>query len=78
MDHLAGLDISVKQASICIVDDTGRIVREVKVASEPEGLLQVWGSPFTTSSGSDWKLGRYRNGRSVLLPKQSPPRLRIP
>ena len=41
MDHFAGLDVSVKQTSVCIVDDTGRIVREVKVASEPEALLQV-------------------------------------
>ncbi len=35
MDHFAGLDVSVKETSVCIVDDTGRIVREVKVASEP-------------------------------------------
>jgi transposase len=26
MDHFAGLDVSVKETSICIVDDTGRIV----------------------------------------------------
>jgi transposase len=41
MDHFAGLDVSVKETSVCIVDDTGKIVREVKVASEPETLLQV-------------------------------------
>ena len=41
MDHFAGLDVSVKETSICIVDDTGRIVREVKIASEPEALLSV-------------------------------------
>jgi predicted NBD/HSP70 family sugar kinase len=41
MDHFAGLDVSVKETSVCIVDDTGRIVREVKVASEPEALLPV-------------------------------------
>ena len=45
MDHFAGLDVSVKETSICIVDDTGRIVREAKVASEPEALLQVSGEP---------------------------------
>ena len=39
MHHFAGLDVSVKETSICIVDDTGKIVREVKVASEPEALL---------------------------------------
>jgi transposase len=41
MDHFAGLDVSVKDTSICIVDDTGRITREVKVASEPGALLAV-------------------------------------
>ena len=28
MDHFAGLDVSVKETSICIVDDAGKIVRE--------------------------------------------------
>ncbi len=41
MDHFAGLDVSVKETSVCIVDDTGRIAREVKVASEPAALLAV-------------------------------------
>jgi transposase len=45
MDHFAGLDVSVKETSVCIVDDTGRMVREVKVASEPEALLQVLMNP---------------------------------
>ena len=41
MDHFAGLDVSVKETSVCIVDGMGRIVREVKVASEPDALLAV-------------------------------------
>src|SRR3974377_2289766 len=45
MEHFAGLDVSVKETSICIVDDTGRMVREVRVASEPEALLKVLGNP---------------------------------
>jgi hypothetical protein len=45
MDHFARLDVSVKETSVCIVDDTGKIVREVKVASEPEALLKVLRSP---------------------------------
>jgi transposase len=45
MDHFAGLDVSVKETSVCIVDETGKIVREVKVASEPEALLAVPASP---------------------------------
>ena len=45
MDHFAGLDVLVKETSVCIVDDTGRIVKEVKVASEPAALLKVLRSP---------------------------------
>jgi transposase len=45
MDHCAGLDVSVKETSVCIVDDAGRIAREVKVTSEPEALLQVLANP---------------------------------
>jgi hypothetical protein len=39
MEHFAGLDVSVKDTSVCIVDNTGKIAREVKVASEPDALL---------------------------------------
>jgi transposase len=45
MEHFAGLDVSVKDTSVCIVDDTGKIVREVRVASEPEALSAVLKSP---------------------------------
>ena len=45
MDHFAGLDVSVKDTSVCIVDDAGRIKREVKVASEPDALLTVLRNP---------------------------------
>src|SRR5207247_10304129 len=41
MAYFAGLDVSVKETSVCIVDDVGKIVREARVASEPEALLQV-------------------------------------
>jgi transposase len=45
MDHFAGLDVSVKETSVCIVDDAGKVVREVKVTSEPEALLAVLKNP---------------------------------
>jgi transposase len=44
MEHFAGLDVSVNDTSVCIVDETGKIVREVKVASEPGALLTVLNS----------------------------------
>ena len=45
MDHFAGLDVSVKETSVCILDDAGKIVKEVKVASEPQALLKVLANP---------------------------------
>jgi transposase len=39
MEHYAGIDVSLEQSSVCVVDATGRIVREAKVASEPEALV---------------------------------------
>src|SRR6187399_2742696 len=45
MEHFAGLDVSVKETSVCVVDDTGKIIREVKVASEPGTLLAVLKNP---------------------------------
>jgi hypothetical protein len=45
MDYFAGLDVLVKDTSVCIMDDTGKIVREVKAASEPEALLAVLRNP---------------------------------
>jgi transposase len=38
MEYYAGIDVSLESASICVVDATGRIAREAKVASEPESL----------------------------------------
>src|SRR6201986_5346133 len=45
MDYFAGLDVSVKDTSVCVVDDTGKITREVRVASEPDALLAVLSNP---------------------------------
>lgn len=39
MDHYAGIDVSLEYSSVCVVDASGKIVREGKVASEPEALI---------------------------------------
>ena len=44
MDHFAGIDVSLELSSVCVVDAQGKIVREAKVASEPEALLAFFGS----------------------------------
>jgi transposase len=43
MEHFAGIDVSLELSSVCVVDATGRIVREAKVASEPEALVAWFG-----------------------------------
>jgi transposase len=40
MDYYAGIDVSLEQSSLCVVDATGKIIREAKVASEPDALIE--------------------------------------
>jgi Transposase len=50
MEYYAGIDVSLEQSSVCVVDATGKVVREAKVASEPEALViffQQLGMPMT-------------------------------
>ncbi len=38
MDYYAGLDVSLEETAICVVDGTGRIVKKARAASEPDAL----------------------------------------
>jgi hypothetical protein len=51
MKHYAGLDVLVKETSVCIVDETGKICREVKVSSHPGDLVKLLQDPV-------WHLAR--------------------
>ena len=42
MEYYAGIDVSLEQSSVCVVDAKGQIVREAKVASEPEALVRFF------------------------------------
>lgn len=44
MNHYAGIDVSLECSSVCVVDASGKIVREAKVASEPEALIAWFAS----------------------------------
>ena len=44
MEHYAGLDVSLKLTSVCIVDAQGRVVGETKVPSDPEDLVRYFGA----------------------------------
>src|SRR5438270_8220498 len=41
MKLYVGLDASMKETSICVVDKGGKVFREVKVATEPTAILAV-------------------------------------
>jgi transposase len=45
------LDVSIKETSVCILDETGKICRDVKVMTHPEDLLRVLQDPA-------WRLER--------------------
>lgn len=43
MEQYAGIDVSLESASVCVVDASGRIMQEAKVASEPQALITWFG-----------------------------------
>ena len=58
MEHYVGIDVSLELSSVCVVDGRGKIVKEAKVASEPEALTNLafqW-------IGLGLRRGRYHNG----------------
>ena len=42
MRYFAGLDVSLEETAICVVDEAGGIVREARVASEPDALVKFF------------------------------------
>src|SRR5437764_5849294 len=42
VEHHAGIDVSLELSSVCVVDGRGKIVREAKVASEPDALVSFF------------------------------------
>jgi len=49
MAHFVGLDVSVKETSVCVVDNAGKVILEQQVRTEPAdiiALLTSLGVPF--------------------------------
>jgi len=38
MQYYIGLDVSLAETSVCVLDETGEIAREAKVKSDPDDL----------------------------------------
>jgi hypothetical protein len=50
VNHYAGIDVSLELSSVCIVDATGKIVKEAKVETHPDALVKFFkgfGLPLT-------------------------------
>lgn len=44
MRYYAGLDVSLDETAICVIDETGAIMKETRAASEPEALIEALGA----------------------------------
>src|SRR5438445_693570 len=50
MAHFVGLDVSVKETSVCVVDDAGKVILEQKVPTEPADIIALLTSLDVTYS----------------------------
>src|SRR5258708_32464628 len=41
MAHFVGLDVSVRETSVCVVDDAGKVILEQKVSTEPADIIAL-------------------------------------
>src|SRR5260370_11366175 len=63
MADFVGLDVSVKETSVCVVDDVGTVILEQKVPTEPADIIAL-----LTSLGETY--GRIGIGPAVAVAGQ--------
>src|SRR3954470_21427245 len=54
LELYAGLDVSVAETSVCVVDVDGKVIRETKVPTEPEAIIAALVATGT-AAGAGWK-----------------------
>lgn len=62
MEHYAGIDVSLKLSSVCMVDAKGKIVKEAKISSDPIALVTFFEGSVLRSSALGLRPDRYRSG----------------
>ena len=63
MEHHVGIDVSLDLSSVRVLDAAGKVVREAKVASEPEALVAfLRGLELPVARVSAWRPARCSNG----------------
>jgi predicted NBD/HSP70 family sugar kinase len=72
MQYDAGIDVSLEQSSVCVVDATGKIVKYAKVATDPHVLATLF-----KGLGLSAHAHRARNGTAVAVVVRSNAKSRI-
>ena len=70
MNHYVGLDVSVRETSVCVVDETGRVLKEARVPTEPEAIASLLAKGGFAARGLAWRPGRCRNGSTPSWPRR--------
>ena len=62
MEQYAEIEVSLELSSVCVVDATGTIRRELKVPSEPEALVRFLQQLEPAPTRIAWRSGSSFNG----------------
>src|SRR5258707_1262058 len=79
VEHYVGIDVSLELSSVCVVDGRGKIVKEAKVASEPEALVCFFNELGFPVNGLRFRETGFRGQRKMRrsdLPTVTMPSLR--
>jgi hypothetical protein len=64
MNYYAGIDVSLEESCICVIDASSKVVREGKVSSKPTALIAAWLSEVgVTLTRIGLEAGPYRSCR---------------
>src|SRR5207248_8826150 len=66
MAHFVGLDVSVKETSVCVVDAAGTVILEQKVTTEPADIITLLTSLRVSFCRSGLRPVRCHSGWSML------------
>ena len=64
MDHYVGLDVSVRDTSVCVVDETGKLLKEAKLPTEPGVIAALLAKGDFACKGSVAKFAAFHRDGS--------------
>ena len=65
MTHFVGLDVSVEETAVCVVDEVGEVVCERKVPTEPDDIAVLLTSTAAIMPGLGSRQAHCHNGWSM-------------